>query len=428
MSDAAFNTLTDLSMRGMNLSMEGRLSHTLAPVFDPPLTNGEARLLQADVYGSSPLSESEARGLESANLLPTDHHRHCAGVDSTHSSTSDRVQPREENHRGRKRFNGLLPLDTLDVMREAARLLRRHSDLLTTLTAVLICPISIIVLTHVLVTHKIIDWLAIRLEAFVLEGSVAVEFHTPYMKFIYQKLSEFLVTSAVNIPLAVTVNCLAKAGVVYTVASTYAGLKVSLGDILHRVVPRVWIRLIMTYVASCFIFVASGAAIALGMALLNGVFAALHVSSVIAFVLVGTLGLLSCGFFVFVQILLNIATVTCVLEDSFGFRALLRTLLLMQGRMQVAFWSYVVTASCGAFLSLLFEHRVTGTNDYTEYNSSAAWEGPLLVLMHSFVYLFDDIMSTVFYFTCPTCTSLDHFDRRPEFSAELAVSVASTSL
>ncbi|KAL2603222.1 hypothetical protein R1flu_019714 [Riccia fluitans] len=402
----------------MGAPLEGRLSHAVVPSFDSPQSNREARPLQ-----QPDLAELEGRGLENGNLLGSDHHRHCAVVaDSNHSSSSERVVPSwEGDHRPRKRFNGLLPLDTLDIMREAARLLRRHSDLLTTLTAVLICPISIIVLTHVLVTHKIIDWLAVRVEMSMLEGSPATEFHTPQMKFIYQKLAEFWVTSVVSFPLAVTMDSLAKASVVYTVASTYAGLKVSFGDILHRVVPRVWFRLAMTYIFCCLLFVALGVVVILGMQLLNGVFVALNVSSVIAFALVCTIGLLCGGIFLFGRMLLNVATSACVLEDLVGFKALVRTFFLIQGRMQVGIWSYIVPASCTAFLALLFAYRVTDSNEYTEYNSSASWEGPLLVLMHSFVYLFDHIMSTVFYFTCPTFSSIDNIDSHPEFSAELAV-------
>ncbi|TKY58911.1 hypothetical protein E2542_SST15985 [Spatholobus suberectus] len=51
-----------------------------------------------------------------------------------------------------------------------------------------------------------------------------------------------------------------------------------------------------------------------------------------------------------------------------------------------------------AFVEGLFEHRVK-TLSYGD-GSSRVWEGPLLVVMYSFVMLIDSMMSAVFYFSC----------------------------
>ncbi|CAK9142360.1 unnamed protein product [Ilex paraguariensis] len=51
-----------------------------------------------------------------------------------------------------------------------------------------------------------------------------------------------------------------------------------------------------------------------------------------------------------------------------------------------------------AFVEGLFEHRVK-TLSYGD-GSSRLWEGPLLVVMYSFVVLIDSMMSAVFYFSC----------------------------
>jgi hypothetical protein len=51
-----------------------------------------------------------------------------------------------------------------------------------------------------------------------------------------------------------------------------------------------------------------------------------------------------------------------------------------------------------AFIEGLFEHRVK-TLSYGD-GSSRIWEGPLLVIMYSFVVLIDLMMSAVFYYSC----------------------------
>ncbi|CAM6092441.1 unnamed protein product [Calypogeia fissa] len=301
-----------------------------------------------------------------------------------------------------RRFGGLPDdLDTLDIMREASRILRRQSDLFTSLAAALILPVSIIVLTHVVVTRPVINWTKAYLEVAVFEESVAAGIRTPYTKFMYLKIAEFLMNSVLDIPLAISLAALSKAGVVYTVAATYAGLKVSFMDVIYRVVPRVWLPLVITYLASLAIFAGAGVLALLFLGVANGVFAALHTSSAIMLLFFIVLGLTVCGVFVYLKIILNVANVICILEDKYGFAALARSFSILQGRVQVALGSYMVTFLCFGFVTLLFEYRVTDKNYYTEHNSSATWEGPLLILLHSFVYLFADIMITVLYYTCP---------------------------
>lgn len=308
-----------------------------------------------------------------------------------------------------KRFVGLPDdLDTLDIMREASRILRRQSDLFTSLAAAFILPVSIIILTHVVATRPIINWAQAQLEVAVFEESVVAGIRTPLKKFISPKIAGFLVSSVLDIPLAISLAALSKAGVVYTVASTYAGLKVSFVDVMHRVVPRVWLPLVITYFASCAIFVGVGVTALLFLGVANGLFAALHAPSALMLLVLSVLGLTVCGVFVYLKIVLNVANVICILEDKYGFAALARSFSILKARVQVALGSYLVTCLCVGFVTLLFEYRVTDKNYYTEHNSSVSWEGPLLILLHSFMYLFADIMSTVLYFTCPRSSSSSH--------------------
>jgi hypothetical protein len=58
--------------------------------------------------------------------------------------------------------------------------------------------------------------------------------------------------------------------------------------------------------------------------------------------------------------------------------------------------------------------------------SSRLWEGPLLVLMYSFVMLIDAMMSAVFYLTCRS-SSLDFLDEEGGSDDELEMMVAGNS-
>ncbi|KAF6134087.1 hypothetical protein GIB67_035641 [Kingdonia uniflora] len=97
-------------------------------------------------------------------------------------------------------------------------------------------------------------------------------------------------------------------------------------------------------------------------------------------------------------IICNLAIVITVLEDLSGLQALLRSGVLIQGQTQVGLVIFLGSTIGMAFVEGLFEHRVK-TLSYGD-GSSRVWEGPLLVIMYSFVVLIDSMMSAVFYFTC----------------------------
>ncbi|KAI7980427.1 hypothetical protein LOK49_Contig149G00003 [Camellia lanceoleosa] len=97
-------------------------------------------------------------------------------------------------------------------------------------------------------------------------------------------------------------------------------------------------------------------------------------------------------------IICNIAIVISVLEDVSGPLALLRSSVLIRGQTQVGLLIFLGSTIGMSFVEGLFEHRVK-TLSYGD-GSSRVWEGPLLVLMYSFVVLIDSMMSAVFYFSC----------------------------
>lgn len=100
-----------------------------------------------------------------------------------------------------------------------------------------------------------------------------------------------------------------------------------------------------------------------------------------------------------ITVLCNLAGVVSVLEEGFGLiDVFYRSVVLIRGQMQTGLFIFLVSIVGLSFVEWLFEHRVK-TLSYGD-GSSRIWEGPLLVLMHSFVVLVDCMMSAVFYFTC----------------------------
>ncbi|EXC20034.1 hypothetical protein L484_015712 [Morus notabilis] len=83
----------------------------------------------------------------------------------------------------------------------------------------------------------------------------------------------------------------------------------------------------------------------------------------------------------------SIAVVISVLEDVSGPHALFLSGVLIKEQTHVGLLIFLGSAIGTAFVGGLFEHRVK-TLSYGD-GSSRIWEGPLLVLLNSFVVLID---------------------------------------
>ncbi|KAF2555923.1 hypothetical protein F2Q68_00014115 [Brassica cretica] len=104
-------------------------------------------------------------------------------------------------------------------------------------------------------------------------------------------------------------------------------------------------------------------------------------------------------------IVCNTAVVISVLEDVSGAGALVRASDLIKGQVQVGLLIFLGSTLGLAFVEGLFDHRVKKVS-YGD-GSSRLWEGPLLVVMYSFVTLIDSMMSAVFYFSCRVYYSME---------------------
>ncbi|KAL7091340.1 hypothetical protein ACP275_12G099400 [Erythranthe tilingii] len=286
-------------------------------------------------------------------------------------------------------------MSALEILRETVRILRYNSAGFMAIVAVLICPVSAVVLSNVLVNQTLSKWLSIRLLLIAKSSGLPLR---PFVKHSCQKLSETVVSVTLSFPLFITLSLLSKAAVVYSVDCTYSRRKFDSSK-LYVIVSKIWKRVVFTYLWVCL--VVSGC-VTLFLVLL------IVVSSVF-FLIMGfpsdlilypamVVGFLFSVVLANTIIICNIAIVISVLEDVSGPQALLRSSSLIKGQTQVGLLIFLGSTIGMAFVEGLFEHRVK-TLSYGD-GSSRIWEGPLLVVMYSFVVLIDSMMSAVFYFSC----------------------------
>jgi hypothetical protein len=205
------------------------------------------------------------------------------------------------------------------------------------------------------------------------------------------------VSSATCFPLFITLSLLSRAAVVYSVDCTYSRKDVD-GSKFLAMISKIWRRIVSTYLWSCMVIVGCLTLFFVLLLAVCSTFLVLGFWPELNLYAAMIVGLVFSVIFANAIIVCNIAVVISVLVDVSGPQALLRSSVLIRGQTQVGLLIFLGSTIGMAFIEGLFEHRVK-TLSYGD-GSSRIWEGPLLVIMYSFVVLIDLMMSAVFYYSC----------------------------
>ncbi|XP_006658763.3 uncharacterized protein LOC102716517 [Oryza brachyantha] len=316
----------------------------------------------------------------------------------------------------------LPPMNALEILRETVRVLRADPHAFTSVLFFLLCPASgCLLLSAAALEGAAVLPLARRLLAAAAASGLPL---THFVRQLAHHLAATLVASVVSFPALFTLLLAARASVAYAVAAVYAGKPLA-GSELSLLARRAWPRLAATYALAC----------AAVIACLSSFLALLVTAcSTLKFMLYPP-DIVVCAGFVTVLafsvayahtiIVCNLGGVISVLEDIAGVNALRRSVQLMRGQTHVGLLIFLGSTIGLAFVEGLFEHRVK-TLSYGD-GSSRLWEGPLLVLMYSFVMLIDSMMSVVFYFTCRS-SNLEILDEEGGSVEELEMMMGSNSV
>ncbi|KAJ6432255.1 hypothetical protein OIU84_019487 [Salix udensis] len=285
-------------------------------------------------------------------------------------------------------------MSALEILRETVRILRCNSWSFMTIAAFLICPVSAILLSNVLVDQSIVKRLSVRLLLVAKSSGIPLR---PFIKQSSHRFSEMAVSSAMCFPLFITLSLLSRAAVVYSVDCTYSKKNVD-GSKFLVIMSKIWRRVVYTYLWSSMVIVGCLTLFCVFLLAACSAFSAIGFGQELNLYAAMIAGLAFSVVFANAIIICNTAVVVCVLEDVSGLQALLRSRVLIRGQNQVGLLIFLGSAIGMAMIQGLFEHRVK-TLSYGD-GSSRIWEGPLLVVMHSFVALIDLMMSAVFYYSC----------------------------
>ncbi|XP_040997117.1 uncharacterized protein LOC121243126 [Juglans microcarpa x Juglans regia] len=219
------------------------------------------------------------------------------------------------------------------VCREAFKIINSQRKIFSQITFALVLPLSFIFLALTEVS-KLLSSKITHSKILLVETKAG----TPR----YQRLSDVLMSEEITLGLFkvayqyiffLIFSLLCTSGVVYTIASIYTGREVTFKKVMS-VVPKVWKRLMLTFLCNFVADIAYHIVAALIIVVCASFLILIHNNNFLAllyvlliFYLVG---------WVYMNIVWQLANVVTVLEDSSGFHALRKSRALLKGKMWVA--------------------------------------------------------------------------------------------
>lgn len=278
--------------------------------------------------------------------------------------------------------------------RESSKIIFSWRKVFSQITMTLLLPLSFIFLIHIEVSNTIFKKIAHNEEQIT-----RTQQGTPKFEKLSDMISSELVTlwlfKFAYITLLLIFSLLSTSAIVYTVASIYTAREVTFKKVMS-VVPKVWKRLMLTFLCAYAAFFAYNI-MALVVIILCAITIGVKNGGVAVFVLIAVLYFIG---FVYLTLVWQLASVVTVLEDSSGIKAMVKSKELIKGKMGLSLFIFLVLNVSFVLIRLLFKVVVVdgsgtfwGSVDRTAY-------GVLCFLLLSCLFLFGLVLQTVLYFVC----------------------------
>ncbi|CAJ1971969.1 unnamed protein product [Sphenostylis stenocarpa] len=278
------------------------------------------------------------------------------------------------------------------VYKEASKIILSWRRIFSQITLTLILPLSFIFLIHIEVSNLLFRK--------ILYNSIVMNETKPDTPR-YNKLSDMISSEWITLvlfklvyfTLLLVFSLLSTSAVVYTIASIYTAKEVTFKRVMS-VVPKVWKRLMLTFLCAFAAFFAYNIVTML-VIFLCALVIGFSTGGVVVFVLLAVLYFIG---FVYLTVVWQLASVVTVLEDSWGIRAMMKSKELIKGKMVLSIFVFFTLVGSFVLIRVLFKQTVVEGWSVNSVDRTAY--GVLCFLLLSCLFLFGLVVQTVIYFVC----------------------------
>ncbi|XP_024529919.1 uncharacterized protein LOC9660321 [Selaginella moellendorffii] len=280
--------------------------------------------------------------------------------------------------------------------KESFKLLVRHARLMAWFALILVLPLSFALLGHTLVTDPLLNRIRLNEEMLAVErsdGHSAAAVHT--RRELYSEFGRLGTLLLAYLVFVLAFSLLSTAAVVYSVACIYVDKSVTVAKVLG-VVPRVWKRLMVTFLWVFLIMFAYHVTFIVSVGLLL-----VALGSVPA-LLLPLLLLLALAFFalqVYLNVIWHLASVITVLEEHYGIAALKKSARVVKGKRMVGSCLVFTHMVASGIIAALFHARVVSANSRLPSAGPRLSLAALLVALLTLVNLLGMLLQSLFYFS-----------------------------
>lgn len=277
------------------------------------------------------------------------------------------------------------------IFKETFKIISTYKEIFTKISLSIILPLSFIFLAHIEVSEhlfgKILDNEDIRDQ-------------TPQNTRKYNTLSDlissewtyFWVFKVAYFIFFLVLSLLSTSAIVYTIACIYTSKHITFMKVMS-VVPKVWKRLMVTFVWNFIIFFVFNL---LALVVFACWVAWVDFTNTGVLILI-VLAIVYVVLFIYISVVWHLASVISVLEDDYGIQSMLKSRELIKGKTGVSMAIFCFLNICFITIQVGFEsHVVIGKHSLVERTIY----GILFFLLLSVLILFSLTVQTIIYFIC----------------------------
>lgn len=285
-------------------------------------------------------------------------------------------------------------LGPVGIYHEAAKILLSWRRLFSQIALALVLPLSFLYLFHIYVSHLLFSKID-RNEAALEEAPHGSPSESALLTRLSSEWSAFILFKAAYLLALLVLSLLSTSAVVYSVASIYTAKDLSFPTVLS-VVPKVWRRLMVTFLWAFLLLLAYHAA-ALSVAVIV-IFplgpGAAGVAALAVIILLYAAGL------VWISIIWHVASVISVLDDASGIEAMRKSRGLIRGKTWTAVAIFVMLNLCFLGAEVAFKLVVVRGARFNFGPVSRVGYAVVMLAFLCVVVLFGLVAQTVVYFVC----------------------------
>lgn len=279
-------------------------------------------------------------------------------------------------------------LDIFGVIKESINVVFSWKTIFGQITLLHILPLSVIFLSHIWISEWLFGEILYDedLLLFTREGSPT---YNDIVDLIHTEKMLFIIFTILYYIFVIIFSLISTSAVVYTIACIYTEKELTFKKLM-RVVPRVWQRLMVTFMWSSFVVFAYNIASCFVLVFVINMDLITDGSGLLIFLVTYLIG------FAYIGIIWQLACVISVLEDISGIQAISKSKDLIKGKTMVAGTIYILVNS--SFAGIQLETVLLGPDPMQQWGNISAY-GILCVALVVLI-LFGLVSQTIIYFVC----------------------------